>query len=156
MQRLSNTRSSSFTIMIVEDNIPYRKAICGILGTAFPFAHLIEAGTVEAAMRPGLAPRPDLVFVDIRLPDGNGLNLVRALRRQPGNPAFCIMTIFDVPEYRSAGLHCGATHFLAKAASTNADVIATVEVVMAQRTLLAGTNAGTRQLPERVLSTAQP
>ena len=133
MHKLSNTNPPSFTIVIVEDSIPYRTALCRVLKTKFPFACLIEAGSVEAALRMYPEPGADLMFVDIHLPDGNGLDLVRALHRRPGNPEFCLMTVYDVPEYRLAAHDCGATHFLAKATSTSADIIAVFEATMTQR-----------------------
>jgi two-component system, OmpR family, response regulator len=152
MQQQSIAHSPSFTIVIVEDSNAYRRSLCQVLEANFASVRLIEAGSVEAAMRLYPVPGADLMLVDIHLPDGNGLDLVRALRRRPGNAELCLMTVYDVPEYRLAAHDCGAAHFLAKATSTSADILAMVKTIMAQRAIacVAGADSGGRMAMPRL------
>ena len=152
MQQPSITHAPSFTIVIVEVSNPYRRSLYDVLEANFPSVRLIETGSVEGAMRLYPEMGADLMFVDIHLPDGNGLDLVRALRRRPGNAELCLMTVYDVPEYRLAAHACGAMHFLAKATSNSADVIALVEATVAQRATgcVADGDAGVRMAMPRL------
>lgn len=58
----------------------------------------------------------DIVLLDLRLPDGSGLDLLRDARDRPGAPAFLILSSFLTPEYVSAAVALGAGGFLLKTA----------------------------------------
>ena len=58
--------------------------------------------------------RPDLVITDLRLPDGTGLDVVRAARSMPEPPSVIVVTGYPSAETRQAALAAGATTFLAK------------------------------------------
>ena len=58
--------------------------------------------------------RPDLVISDLRLPDGSGLDVVRAARSMPEPPSVIVVTGYPSAETRQAALAAGATTFLAK------------------------------------------
>jgi DNA-binding response OmpR family regulator len=69
-----------------------------------------RAGGVAAVVR----ERPDLVISDLRLPDGSGLDVVRAARSMPAPPSVIVVTGYPSAETRQAALAAGATTFLAK------------------------------------------
>jgi DNA-binding response OmpR family regulator len=56
----------------------------------------------------------DLVLLDLRLPDGNGLSLLRDLRKEDGKTPVIIMTAQDQYSDRLAGMKGGADDFLVK------------------------------------------
>ncbi len=58
--------------------------------------------------------RPDLVIADLRLPDGDGLQLVRTARAGPRPPPILIVTGFPSEDRRRAAMTAGAVGFLAK------------------------------------------
>jgi DNA-binding response OmpR family regulator len=58
--------------------------------------------------------RPHLVISDLRLPDGSGLDVVRAARSMPEPPSVIVVTGYPSAETRQAALAAGATAFLAK------------------------------------------
>jgi response regulator of citrate/malate metabolism len=74
-------------------------------------------GRAHSAAEAGAAvarSRPDLVLLDLYLPDGNGLDLVRTLDVLPDRPDFLVITAArDVPTVRSA-MQLGAVHYLVK------------------------------------------
>lgn len=58
--------------------------------------------------------RPHLVISDLRLPDGDGLDVVRAARAVPDPPSVIVVTGYPSDQVRRAALEAGATVFLAK------------------------------------------
>lgn len=59
--------------------------------------------------------QPDLVLMDVALPDLNGLELTRHLKKRPCPPRIVIVTTYADPEYRRAAQEAQADGFLAKA-----------------------------------------
>jgi len=80
------------------------------------------ARTGEEGLKLAIADRPDLVYIDLRLPGMDGLEVLRRMR---GNPATAeipviILTNFGQPEHVERGLELGALEFLVKADTTPA------------------------------------
>ena len=73
---------------------------------------------------------PDLVFMDINLPEGNGLKLTRKIKTTHPGIVVVIFTSYDVPEYRDAALRFGATSFIAKSSWTSCQIIELVESIL--------------------------
>jgi two-component system, NtrC family, response regulator PilR len=75
---------------------------------------VIVATTREGGMAAVTRERPDLVISDLRLPDGTGLDVVRAARSMPTPPSVIVVTGYPSGESRQSSLAAGATAFLAK------------------------------------------
>jgi len=73
-----------------------------------------SARTLDEARTLLDATQPDVVLLDIRLPDGSGLDLLATPRTRP--PAFLILSSFDTPRYIAAAVELGAEGFLLKTA----------------------------------------
>jgi len=58
--------------------------------------------------------KPDLVLMDLTMPEMNGLESTRAIKSQPGGPRVIILTLHDNPEYRAAALAVRADGFVTK------------------------------------------
>jgi DNA-binding NarL/FixJ family response regulator len=71
--------------------------------------------------------RPDLVVLDISLPDGNGLNLAERIRKELPEVVVAICTTYDIIEYREAAAARGAAYFFAKETMKPDDVFRVVE-----------------------------
>jgi DNA-binding response OmpR family regulator len=76
--------------------------------------HVIVATTRAEGVAAVVRERPHLVVSDLRLPDGSGLDLVRAARSMPEPPAVIVVTGYPSAETCHAALAAGATAFLAK------------------------------------------
>lgn len=113
--------------LIVEDNARYRQSLRHLLAGKFPSLQIAEASDSEEALRHGLSRRFDLVFVDIRLPDGNGLELTKTIKSLFVDSMVCVITSYDILEYREAAFHNGADHFMVKGDSTEKEIIGLVE-----------------------------
>ena len=68
----------------------------------------------EGAKLVGAAPRPSLLILDLRLPDGDGLDLVHAARALNPPVPVIVVTAFPTKAAREAALAAGAAAFLAK------------------------------------------
>ena len=122
-----------FTILIVEDNKYWREMLHEILDERFRFPVLAEAKDVEEALAAIDSAHPDLIFLDINLPDGNGLELTRRLRAAGNDAAIAIYTLNDTPEYRDAARRSGANHFLVKGSASLGEIFGVVESAIESR-----------------------
>jgi DNA-binding response OmpR family regulator len=102
--------------MIVEDDVTARRAMSALL-SLHGFV-LSEAGTVAEAFA-GLVDRPAWVLLDIMLPDGNGIEVLRRIRESDMNTRVCIITGCD-RETLEGARRSGADHVLSKPLNINA------------------------------------
>ena len=116
--------------LIVEDNASFREVLKNILTGRFPSMTIREAADGREALMEIENRTPELIFMDIRLPGQNGIQLTR--RIQASYPATIIVVISncDTLEYRNAALEAGAKAFLSKASSTSVDIIDTVSRIV--------------------------
>lgn len=118
--------------LIVEDNQAFRQSLKEVLRTHFPEMNVAEASNgMEAFERVRTTP-PDLVFMDIKLPGANGLELTRQLRKDRHRMVVVILTSYDIPEYREAAMLSGADYFLTKGKTTSDEILNLVESIVAR------------------------
>jgi len=101
-------------ILIVEDNASFRQSLKEILHLRFPSIVIDEAAKGNEALRKVDTFFPDLIFMDINLPDENGLLLTQQIKRGHPEIIVCILTSYDLPQYRETALQCGAACFIVK------------------------------------------
>jgi two-component system NtrC family response regulator len=75
--------------------------------------HTIGAGVEQAARQPY-----DLVFLDVRMPDGNGLEALPRIKGAPSSPEIVIMTGFGDPQGAELAIRSGAWDYIEKGASS--------------------------------------
>jgi DNA-binding NarL/FixJ family response regulator len=119
--------------LIVEDNATYRHSLHQLLAEHFPLMQIAEAADGQEALRQGLSQRFDLVFMDIRLPDGNGFNLTKTIKSVSVHSTVCVITGYDILEYREAAFLHGADHFMVKGDSTEKEIVDLVEAWLQTR-----------------------
>lgn len=113
MEKLPS-EARSFKTLIVEDNDAFRQVLKDLLQRNFPFLVLHEASDVREATQKLARCNAELVFMDIKLPDGSGLQLTETFKRACPQLAVIILTSYDYPEYREAAVQSGANHFISK------------------------------------------
>ncbi len=101
-------------VLLVEDNRIYREAFKDILRQHFPSMVIDEVVNAEEALQKVKQLAPQLIFIDIRLPGMNGLQLTQTIRKDFPNIRIAIVTGYDLPEYRQAALQYGADRFFVK------------------------------------------
>jgi DNA-binding NarL/FixJ family response regulator len=73
-----------------------------------------EAGNADEALQKIKGGRPELIFMDIRLPGMNGLQLTQKVKKDFPDINVAILTDYDLPEYRQAAVQYGADRFFVK------------------------------------------
>jgi len=121
------------TTLIVEDNPSFRVSLKEILAARFPQMAVDDVGSSEEAIERMESLRPDLMFVDIRLPGQNGLELTRRVRNGDTEVVIVILTNYDLPEFREAAYQYGVNYFFSKATSTMEEIVAAVEAILRQK-----------------------
>ncbi len=115
--------------MLVEDNEAFRDSLKTILSYRYPLMQLIEAGDGKEALRKIDISPPDLVFMDIHLPDENGLELTQMLKTRHPNVVVVILSNYDIQEYRETAYRNGADYFVSKDSSMG-DFLSLIEWII--------------------------
>ena len=110
----SGTVDHMTKVMLVEDNLIFRDAFKNILLQRFPLLEIDEAAEEDEALRLAEYLQPDLIFMDIALRQGNGLDVTKAVKSSRAATVIVILSSHDVPEYRSWSQQCGADYFVSK------------------------------------------
>ncbi|MBW1744461.1 MAG: response regulator transcription factor [Deltaproteobacteria bacterium] len=90
-----------FKTLIVEDNIPFRQSLKAVLDTEFPSMDIEEAANGTEALEKVTTFGPNLIFMDIKLPGINGLELTKKIKGDNASIVIIILTSYDLPEYRA-------------------------------------------------------
>jgi len=107
-------------VLVLDDHAGARDWLTAAVREAFPHAACVQAATVrEARERIGAQPF-DLALLDLKLPDGSGLDLLGPLQAQLPS-AFCVVaTIYDDDEHLFTALQRGAQGYVLKEQSRDA------------------------------------
>ncbi|MEV1051682.1 response regulator transcription factor [Streptomyces sp. NPDC049887] len=100
-------------VMVVDDEALIRTGFQHILDAADDI-EVVGAVPGAEAVRTAEESRPDVVLLDIRMPDVDGLTVLGRLRRLPHPPVVAMLTTFDMDEYVATALRAGAAGFLLK------------------------------------------
>ncbi|MBM9621772.1 response regulator [Streptomyces zhihengii] len=127
-------------VIIVDDQAMVRAGFAALLSAQADIDVVGEAPDGRRGVEVGRATHPDVVLMDVRMPEMDGLAAARELLNPPAGvvhrPKVLMLTTFDVDDYVYEALRAGASGFLLKDAPP-ADLISAVRVVAAGEALLA-------------------
>ncbi len=112
-------------VLIVEDNLIFRGTFRKRLNDNFPSLVVEEASSGDEALQKVKGAQPDLIFMDVRLPGTNGLQLTKKIKNDLPGIRIAILTDYDLIEYRQATAEYGADRFFVKS-SFNWDEVETL------------------------------
>lgn len=112
--------SESALVLLVDDHPVVRRGLAALLNGAQWVGRLVEAGTVADALRLGVLERPDAAIVDLGLPDGDGVSLIRRLRHAVPTCSVLVLTMTQDDATVQACLAAGATGYLLKESAPDA------------------------------------
>ncbi len=100
--------------LIVEDLPDIRAWLGDVARAAFPGLEVEAVGRIDQAVAALSGPKLDLALVDLGLPDGNGIDVVRALQRIQPQALPVVVTIYDDDDHLFPALQAGAFGYLLK------------------------------------------
>ncbi|PRX47043.1 LuxR family two component transcriptional regulator [Prauserella shujinwangii] len=130
-------------VVVADDQALIRTGLRSVLGDAEDMLVVGEAGTGTEAVRLAEETRPDVVVMDIRMPDMDGIEATRRVTEGSDAPRVLMLTAYDADEYVYAALRAGASGFLNKDTLLDS-ILSTIRVVAADDALV--TPNATRRL----------
>ena len=127
------------TVVIVDDHALFRAGVNAEI--AARVAVLGDAGTVSEAIGLIRERRPNVVLVDVHMPDGGGLEIVRTITAELPGVRFLALSVSDAPEDVIDLIRAGARGYVTKTVTADELVVA-VERVAAGEVVLSPTLAG--------------
>jgi len=140
-------------VLIADDQTLVRTGFRVILEAEGDIEVVAEAETGAEAIRQARLATPDVILMDIRMPEVDGLVATEEILRQPDPPTIVVLTTFDQNEYVYRALHAGAAGFLLKDAPSSR-LIAAVRAAATGDSLIEPSI--TRRLVERFAAPAPP
>jgi DNA-binding NarL/FixJ family response regulator len=102
------------TVVIVDDHPIVRAGLRAVLGAAYDISVVGEGATAADALRLAAESQPDVLVLDVNLPDGSGMDVARELCTQGTHPAILILTVHRDPQTVFGLLECGAVGYVLK------------------------------------------
>jgi DNA-binding NarL/FixJ family response regulator len=125
-------------VLLVDDDALVRSGLRMMLAGAERIHVVGEADDGRGVLSAVDLHRPDVVLMDIRMPQLDGIAATRLLRAQPDPPAVVVLTTFDADELVLRALRAGAAGFLLKD-TPPADIVRAIELVHAGDGMLSPT-----------------
>jgi DNA-binding NarL/FixJ family response regulator len=132
-------------VLIADDQALVRTGFRVILAAEPDIEVVGEAGDGREAIEVAARVRPEVVLMDVRMPNLDGIGATRRITGGPAAPRVLILTTFDLDEYVFEALRAGASGFLLKDAGAD-DLLHAIRVIAAGDALLA--HSVTRRLIE--------
>ena len=149
----STSESKPITLLLVDDHEVLRIGLRTLFTEAGNFQVVGEAGTMAAAVADALRLNPNVILMDVRLPDGSGIDACRAIRAAHSETRVLFLTSFADDEAVLATILAGADGFLLKEVSSE-QLIEAVKAVSQGRSIL--DPAVTQRVLTKVRSLAAP
>ena len=134
-------------LLVVDDHEVVRQGLVALLDRRPGFQVVAEAGTVEEAIAQARLHQPDIVVMDVRLPDGSGVEACREIRAELPATRVIMLTSFPDDEAVLSAIVAGAAGYLLKQIRAR-DLVAALEAVGRGESLL--DPAVTERVLERV------
>jgi len=130
-------------VVVADDHRVVRDGLCYLLGQEPGVEVVGEAGDGRQAVDVVAATRPDVLLLDLYMPEGDGHAVLAALRDAPHRPAVVVLTSATEDEHLVRAVRAGATSYLLKTAPAE-------QVIAAVRDAAAGTASLSPELLTRL------
>jgi DNA-binding NarL/FixJ family response regulator len=127
--------ASQIRIFVVDDHPVVRAGLVTILGTQPDFVVVGEAEDADTAINRLLTLRPDVLLLDLEMPGGDGVDVLRRARENGSDTRALVFTAFDADDRILAAVRAGAQGYLLKGAPRE-ELFRAIRVVHAGGSLL--------------------
>ncbi len=141
------------SVMLVDDHELIRHGLAGAFGRDEGFNVVGQSGSIGDAQALAEATTPDVAVIDLQLPDGSGLDLVRVLRKSRPEMGLVVLTMYAGDEQIFAAMDAGASAFVGKDAPSTEVIAAARHAAVAPLTF---TCAGLPEAMMRRMSSSTP
>jgi two-component system response regulator DevR len=141
------TRPRPLRLLVVDDHEVVRQGLVALLDRREGFEVTAEAGTVAEAIAQAHRFEPDIVIMDVRLPDGSGIEACREIRSERPQARVVMLTSYPDEEAVLSAIVAGASGYLLKQIRAR-DLVSALEAVGRGESLL--DPAVTEKVLERV------
>src|SRR5699024_12301633 len=100
--------------MLIDDHEVVRRGIAEVVDRAGGMHVVAEAGSVDEGVRRAVLVQPEVLLVDLQLPDGTGIDLMRRLKDELPKARCVVLTSFNDDEALGEALDAGAKAYLLK------------------------------------------
>ena len=115
-------------VLLVDDHQVLRDGLRALLEGEEDMAVIAEAGTGKDAIRLASEMRPDVIVMDLGLPDGNGINAIREIREQEIPVHIVVLTMYSDRELVMKALEAGSDGYVPKS-SAHSDLLQAIRIV---------------------------
>jgi two-component system, NarL family, response regulator DevR len=113
---VATSQTDAIRILIVDDHAVVRIGLKTVLANATGFRVVGEAGTVAESITLAVQARPDVVLMDVRLPDGSGVEACRRIKADNPDMRVVMLTSYQDEEAIVGSVMAGASGYLLKQA----------------------------------------
>jgi DNA-binding NarL/FixJ family response regulator len=142
-----DTPARPLRLLVVDDHDVVRQGLVALLGRRQGFEVVAEAGTAAEAVEQARRYEPDIVVMDVRLPDGSGVEACREIRAERPATRVIMFTSYPDEEAVLSAIVAGASGYLLKQVRAR-DLVSALEAVGRGESLL--DPAVTEKVLERV------
>lgn len=132
----SNAAPTSIRVVLVDDHELIRQGLARAFERDPHMSIVGQAGSVVQALASYEQHKPDVVVTDLQLPDGTGLDIIRAIRQQNAEVGLVILTMHSGDDQIFAAMEAGASAFVGKDAPSSEVVSAARHAKVSPRTFL--------------------
>ena len=125
-----------FNIFIVEDNALFADTMQRIAKSIYPDTGIRLFSEGKQLLSEIVKHPPHLIFMDINLPDIDGLALTRKIRKINDQATIIVITSYDDPEYVTSAIEAGADGFISKKKITKEEIYKLTQDLHAHKKLI--------------------
>ena len=107
-------KSHSIRVLIADDNAIVRQGLVSLLQQEPDLSVVGQAGNGQEAIKMFSQHQPDVVLMDLRMPQMDGIQAIKTIRGEFANPQIVVLTTYDGDEDIYRGLQAGAKGYLLK------------------------------------------
>lgn len=126
---MSRAERDRIQVVIADDHPVVREGLRSLILTAADMEVVGEAGTGAEAVEQAQALQPEVMLLDIRMPDGNGLAVLSHIKAVSPDTSVVMVTMHDNPDYISRAIAAGAAGYVLKEASRQ-DFLTAIRTVL--------------------------
>lgn len=140
-------------VLLADDHAVLRAGLKLLVNHQQDMEVVAEAGSFSEAIRLGKSARPDVMTLDLTMPDGNGVEKIEQVCRECPAAKVLVLTMHDDPAYLRAALHAGARGYVVKKAA-DTELLGAIRAIHAGRMFVDLESHGVRS--PNVLVAEQP